>query len=273
MGRLSSRQRWSYFVIAIAVEYGCLFLAFWFSFTVMGAEPSHPEIANFLLGCAFIAVVFGWLASLPLLRNFWDLLVIEVPLLAPIIVTGIVARNDSDYVLTVTCLVLVVGFMLPALQNIRRSEPTAEPSPGSQPKLGEVVPWAEYLAPHLGVLRALAFALIALVVLLGVGGAIAQRIHAPVTETSLLASVLEEAGDSYTMTDDARCFDVEMVDWLCAIDDTSRSGAYDFYVDVEPGGSCWTATINQAFGQKPPPSRLSGCVHRFPRGWSGVFGR
>lgn len=110
----------------------------------------------------------------------------------------------------------------------------------------------------------------AVVVLGFVACALAGRfvLHGPVTARSLAISVSRTAGSAAGSIVDDCAPRRESGTWSCLVADSEGSGGATYRVRVRPGGSCWTATLQDRAAAETMPSDLGGCVHRWQ--WSLV---
>jgi hypothetical protein len=118
------------------------------------------------------------------------------------------------------------------------------------------------------VLRLLAAGLIAaaIPVLAIVVYALAGRfvLHGPVTGRSLAVNLAQTAGSAAIDEPHACTRAAAPGTWRCFVVDPGGSGGASYRVAVEPGSSCWSATVTQrAGGDEPLPTHLHACVHRW----------
>jgi hypothetical protein len=83
-------------------------------------------------------------------------------------------------------------------------------------------------------------------------------VHGPVTGSRLQRSVTVAAG---ALSDGDACERMKAPRmWRCAVSSNGGSDFADYFVEVEPGSSCWHARLTERGypGDKPA---LRGCVH------------
>jgi hypothetical protein len=136
------------------------------------------------------------------------------------------------------------------------SDEPAAPAP-FPPPAGRFTPWPPVLVIVVGIAAA--------IVLFFAYAALARWVlRGPVNGASLHRSVELAAGSSTLIESRGRCRRPAAAGrWRCVVTDAGGSGGIAYDVRVEPGSSCWTATMADTSGGAWMPRSVSGCVHRW----------